>query len=45
MVLGTNFWPIQAANTEYQVPREMKPLQDRFTKFYNDAHSYVPSAS
>ena len=42
MVLGTNFWPITAQQTEYQIPREMRPTLDRFTRFYSDAHSYVP---
>ncbi|EJT47779.1 ubiquitin-protein ligase [Trichosporon asahii var. asahii CBS 8904] len=39
MVLGTNFWPLTPQNTEYNVPREIRGVYDRFTRFYNDVHS------
>lgn len=41
-VLGTNFWPFNPPATEFTIPREISPTFDRFVKFYNEAHSYVP---
>lgn len=39
MVLGTNFWPMQAPPSKYNVPHEIKSVYDRFTKFHGDVHS------
>lgn len=39
MVLGTNFWPLAPQQTDFSIPREIAPLHERFTKFYNDVHS------
>ena len=39
MVLGTNFWPLNAPTNEYTIPREIQPTYDRFTRYYGDKHS------
>ncbi|KAL1405840.1 ubiquitin ligase (cullin) of SCF [Vanrija albida] len=39
MVLGTNFWPLAPTASDYAVPRQLEPVYERFTKFYNDVHS------
>lgn len=41
MVLGTNNWPLGQHQTDFAIPREIQATYDRFTRFYNDAHSYV----
>ncbi|KAF8582805.1 Cullin-domain-containing protein [Ramaria rubella] len=39
MVLGTNFWPLNAPTNEYTIPREIQPTYDRFTRYYGAKHS------
>ena len=41
MVLGTNFWPLNPAQTDYAVPREIQGSYERFTKYHGEMHSYV----
>lgn len=39
MVLGTNFWPLNAPTNEYTIPREIQSTYDRFTRYYGSKHS------
>ena len=39
MVLGTNFWPIQAPPGDYIVPTDLQATYDRFQKYYQTKHS------
>jgi cullin 1 len=39
MVLGTNFWPLNAPNNDFIVPPEILPTYDRFSKYYQTKHS------
>jgi len=39
MVLGTNFWPLNAPTHEYTIPREILPTYERFTRYYQAKHS------
>ncbi|KAF8527458.1 Cullin-domain-containing protein [Hysterangium stoloniferum] len=39
MVLGTNFWPLNAPTNEYTIPREIQPTYERFTRYYQAKHS------
>ena len=45
MVLGTNFWPLSPAQTDYAVPREIQGTYDRFSKYHSEIHSYVAALS
>jgi cullin 1 len=39
MVLGTNFWPLNAPSHEFVIPREILPTYERFTRYYQNKHS------
>ncbi|KAG9313516.1 hypothetical protein JVU11DRAFT_5842 [Chiua virens] len=39
MVLGTNFWPLNAPNNDFIIPPEILPTYDRFSKYYQTKHS------
>ena len=39
MVLGTNFWPLNAPAHEFVIPREILPTYERFTRYYQNKHS------
>ncbi|KAL0960626.1 hypothetical protein HGRIS_005657 [Hohenbuehelia grisea] len=39
MVLGTNFWPLQAPGHDFTIPAEILPTYDRFQKYYQIKHS------
>jgi len=39
MVLGTNFWPLNAPNNDFIVPPEILPTYERFSKYYQTKHS------
>jgi cullin 1 len=38
MVLGTNFWPLNAPTNEYTIPREIQPTYERFQRYYQAKH-------
>lgn len=39
MVLGTNFWPLNAPACDFIIPTDILPVYDRFTKYYQQKHS------
>src|SRR6266436_4284867 len=39
MVLGTNFWPLNAPNNDFVIPADIQPTHDRFQKYYQVKHS------
>lgn len=39
MVLGTNFWPLNAPTHDFIIPADILPVYDRFTKYYQQKHS------
>ncbi|KAI0036500.1 Cullin-domain-containing protein [Vararia minispora EC-137] len=39
MVLGTNFWPLNAPGNDFIVPTDIQPTYDRFQKYYQQKHS------
>ena len=39
MVLGTNFWPLNAPPHEFTIPREILPTYERFQRYYQAKHS------
>ncbi|KAI0916807.1 hypothetical protein AcW1_007843 [Taiwanofungus camphoratus] len=39
MVLGTNFWPINAPNNDFIIPADILPTYERFSKYYQQKHS------
>jgi cullin 1 len=39
MVLGTNFWPLNAPNNDFNIPADILPTYDRFSKYYQTKHS------
>ncbi|TDL23149.1 Cullin-domain-containing protein [Rickenella mellea] len=39
MVLGTNFWPLNAPNNDFVIPKEILPTYDRFQRYYQAKHS------
>jgi len=39
MVLGTNFWPLNAPSNEFNIPADILPTYDRFSKYYQTKHS------
>lgn len=39
MVLGQNSWPLAPSANNFNIPREIQPAVDKFTRFYNEAHS------
>ena len=39
MVLGTNFWPLNAAGGDFIIPADILPVYDRFSKYYQQKHS------
>ena len=39
MVLGTNFWPLNAPTHGFTIPQEIQPTYDRFSKYYQTKHS------
>lgn len=39
MVLGTNFWPLNAPAHDFIIPSDILPVYDRFTKYYQQKHS------
>ncbi|KDQ62582.1 hypothetical protein JAAARDRAFT_30480 [Jaapia argillacea MUCL 33604] len=39
MVLGTNFWPLNAPTHGFNIPAEILPVYDRFSKYYQTKHS------
>ncbi|OCH90897.1 Cullin-domain-containing protein [Obba rivulosa] len=39
MVLGTNFWPLNAQHNEFIIPADILPVYERFSKYYQTKHS------
>ena len=39
MVLGTNFWPLNAPTHDFTIPREILPTYERFTRYYQNKPS------
>lgn len=39
MVLGTNFWPLNAPTHDFTIPREILHTYERFTRYYQNKHS------
>ncbi|KAI0055375.1 Cullin-domain-containing protein [Artomyces pyxidatus] len=39
MVLGTNFWPLNAPVHGFTVPTDLRPTHERFQKYYQMKHS------
>jgi cullin 1 len=39
MVLGTNFWPLNAPTNDFVIPAEILSTYDRFQKYYQQKHS------
>lgn len=39
MVLGTNFWPLNAPNNDFVIPAEILPTYNRFQQYYQTKHS------
>ena len=39
MVLGTNFWPLNAPAHDFTIPREILHTYERFTRYYQNKHS------
>jgi len=39
MVLGTNFWPLNAPNNEFNIPADILPVYNRFSQYYQTKHS------
>jgi len=39
MVLGTNFWPLNAPTHDFVIPADILPVYDRFSKYYQTKHS------
>lgn len=39
MVLGTNFWPLNAPGHDFVIPADILPVYDRFSKYYQTKHS------
>src|ERR1700722_20314372 len=39
MVLGTNFWPLNAPTNDFVIPAEIQSTYDRFQKYYQQKHS------
>ena len=39
MVLGTNFWPLNAPNNEFNIPADILPVNNRFSQYYQTKHS------
>ncbi|KAI0042482.1 Cullin-domain-containing protein [Auriscalpium vulgare] len=39
MVLGTNFWPLNAASHPFSVPADIQQTHERFQKYYQMKHS------
>lgn len=40
MVLGTNFWPLQAPTDKFTIPKDILPTYERFTRYYGQKHQY-----
>ncbi|WVQ73430.1 hypothetical protein IAR50_003002 [Cryptococcus sp. DSM 104548] len=38
LVLGSNCWPMTAAQTDFSVPREIKGTYDKFNAFHSEIH-------
>lgn len=39
MVLGTNFWPLNAPNHDFSIPKDILPTYERFQRYYGSKHS------
>ena len=39
MVLGTNFWPLNAPPVDFHVPKDILPTYERFKNYYTVKHS------
>ena len=39
MVLGTNFWPLNAPGNNFIIPKEILTTYDRFQRYYQSKHS------
>ena len=39
LVLGANFWPLDAPNCGFNIPADISPLHDRFSEYYRRKHS------
>ena len=39
MVLAANFWPLNAPDSGFNIPTDILPLYDRFSKYYRTKHS------
>ncbi|KAL4250768.1 cullin family protein [Abortiporus biennis] len=39
MVLGTNFWPLNAPTNEFVIPADILPTYQRFSQYYQTKHS------
>jgi cullin 1 len=39
MVLGTNFWPLNSPQVNYNIPKDILPTYERFGRYYNNKHS------
>lgn len=44
LVLGTNFWPVQAPKIDFNIPADILSLYNRFQGFYQSKHSCVTSS-
>jgi len=42
VVGGSVNWPLSSKTVEFQTPRELQPLLDRFKGYYNNEHTSVP---
>ncbi|KAG8904450.1 hypothetical protein FRB99_001710 [Tulasnella sp. 403] len=38
MVLGTNFWPLTAPSDKFNIPKDILPTYERFTRYYGQKH-------
>ncbi|KAG8984440.1 hypothetical protein FRB95_009792 [Tulasnella sp. JGI-2019a] len=38
MVLGTNFWPLTAPDNKFEIPKDILPTYERFTRYYGQKH-------
>jgi cullin 1 len=39
MVLGTNFWPLNAPAHNFSIPKQILPTYERFQRYYQSKHS------
>jgi len=38
MVLGTNFWPLTAPTDKFNIPKDILPTYEKFTRYYSQKH-------